>query len=666
MFSKLLIANRGEIACRIMRTARAMGIGTVAVYSDADRHALHVALADEAVHIGAPAAAESYLRIDTIIDAALRSGAGAIHPGYGFLSENAGFAAACTDNGLVFIGPPPAAITAMGSKARAKQLMEAAGVPLVPGYHGEEQSLQTLHAGARAMGYPVLLKAVAGGGGKGMRAVHDDSGFEAALAGARREAQASFGDDRMLVEKLIERPRHVEVQVFCDDHGGAVYLAERDCSIQRRHQKVIEEAPAPGLAPELRQAMGQAAVAAARAIDYRGAGTVEFLLDDAQQFYFMEMNTRLQVEHPVTEMITGQDLVEWQLRIAAGEPLPLAQEAIRIQGHAIEARIYAEDTQRDFLPATGRIDFLRLPREDARLRIDTGVREGSEISPWYDPMIAKLIVHGDTRSDAQRRLKRALAEFRLRGPATNIEFLYNIASSAGFASADLDTHFIERHHEVVFRDRRGPLTRDLAAASLALLQLRERANRAIGSADCYSPWQDSTGWRLNVPHRQLLSIHCHGRDHAVVLEHREQGGYHFEIEGQRLDLHGAVEGERLTLEMNGHRLQALLATGSDCHTLFWDDGACEFSSSAVDLGDHGAADGADNDFSAPMHGSVVAMLVQPHEPVAAGAGLIVLEAMKTEQTLRAPCAGSVTAFHCQPGDLVDRGQRLLDFEAAQE
>ena len=664
MFRKLLIANRGEIACRVIRTARAMGIGTVAVYSDADREALHVALADEALHIGPAPAAQSYLRIGAILDAAGRSGARAIHPGYGFLSENADFARACEERGIVFVGPPAAAIAAMGSKSRAKQLMQDAGVPLIPGYHGEDQSSETLRAAACAMGFPVLLKATAGGGGKGMRAVHAEAEFEDALGAARREAAASFGDDRMLVEKLLEGPRHVEVQVFCDGHGGAVYLAERDCSIQRRHQKVIEEAPAPLLDDTLRRQMGEAAVAAARAIDYRGAGTVEFLLDRDRRFYFMEMNTRLQVEHPVTEMISGQDLVQWQLQVAAGEPLPLAQDAIVTRGHAIEVRIYAEDTERDFLPATGRIDFLRMPREDGQLRIDTGVREGSEISPWYDPMIAKLIVHGDGRADAVRRMKRALAQFRLRGPATNIEFLYNLVSSGAFADADLDTHFIERHREVVFRDRRGPLTRDLAAAALAVLHLREQANRTPDSDDRWSPWQDSSGWRLNEPHRHLLTIHCHGRNHALVLE-RAEDGYRFEIEGQPLMLRGGVDADLLTLEMNGHRLQALLATGEERHALFWDDGACEFHTPLADHGEDSARKASADDFAAPMHGSVVALLAEPGAPVEAGAGVIVVEAMKTEQTLRAPCAGTVTAYRCAPGDLVDRGQQLLDFEAAQ-
>jgi 3-methylcrotonyl-CoA carboxylase alpha subunit len=400
VFRKILVANRGEIACRVIRTARRLGVGTVAVYSDADRDALHVAMADEAIHIGAPPPRESYLRADRIIEAARRTGSEAVHPGYGFLSENAEFAGACVEEGIVFIGPPAAAIEAMGSKSAAKAIMGQAGVPLVPGYHEADQSDERLRQAAVELGYPVLLKAVAGGGGKGMRLVSDDAGFDEALAAARREAAAAFGNDAMLVEKYLERPRHVEVQVFCDRHGNAVYLFERDCSVQRRHQKVIEEAPAPGMTPELRARMGQAAVQAALAIEYEGAGTVEFLLDPSGSFYFMEMNTRLQVEHPVTEMITGQDLVEWQLRVAAGEPLPRRQDELEVRGHAFEARIYAEDPDRDFLPATGTLDYLQAPRESDHVRVDTGVLQGDAVSVYYDPMIAKLITWDESRERA--------------------------------------------------------------------------------------------------------------------------------------------------------------------------------------------------------------------------------------------------------------------------
>jgi 3-methylcrotonyl-CoA carboxylase alpha subunit len=434
VFRKILIANRGEIACRVIRTARRLGVATVAVYSDADRDALHVSMADEAVHIGPPPPRDSYLRGEKIIEACKTTGAQAVHPGYGFLSENAGFARLCVESGIEFIGPPAAAIEAMGSKSAAKSIMGEAGVPLVPGYHEADQSSDRLARAADEIGYPVLLKAVAGGGGKGMRLVREAGEFEGALAAARREAAAGFGNDDMLVEKYLTRPRHVEFQVFRDRHGESVYLFERDCSVQRRHQKVIEEAPAPGMTEELRQRMGEAAVSAARAIDYEGAGTVEFLLDGDGSFYFMEMNTRLQVEHPVTEMITGQDLVEWQIRVAAGESLPLKQDQLQIRGHAFEARIYAEDPDHDFLPATGVLSYLQPPRESQHVRVDTGVLQGDEVSVWYDPMIAKLVVWDENRERALGRLARALSAYRISGLCSNISFLYNLATSLPVAS----------------------------------------------------------------------------------------------------------------------------------------------------------------------------------------------------------------------------------------
>jgi len=416
MFNKILIANRGEIACRVIKTARKMGIATVAVYSDADRDALHVRLADEAIHIGAAPARESYLLADKILAAAKETGAQAVHPGYGFLSENAAFAQACADSGISFVGPPTSAIEAMGSKSAAKNIMEKANVPLVPGYHGDDQNPELLRAASDKMGYPVLLKATAGGGGKGMRQVWAAEEFDEALAAAKRESLSSFGDDTMLVEKYLTKPRHVEVQVFCDTLGNAVYLAERDCSVQRRHQKVIEEAPAPNMSDALRQKMGETAVQAAQAINYAGAGTVEFLLDEDGSYYFMEMNTRLQVEHPVTEMVTGQDLVEWQLKVAYGEALPLRQDEVRVNGHAFEARIYAEDPDNDFLPVTGTLEFLQPPEESAHVRVDTGVCQGDEVSVYYDPMIAKLIVWDESRERALQRLASALKEYRIGGP----------------------------------------------------------------------------------------------------------------------------------------------------------------------------------------------------------------------------------------------------------
>ncbi len=456
MFEKILIANRGEIACRIIKTARILGIRTVAVYSDADKNSLHVCMADEAVHIGTAPPRESYLIGERVIKATKKTGAQAIHPGYGFLSENSDFCKQCADNNIIFIGPPAEAIKAMGSKSAAKDIMAEANVPLVPGYHGEDQNPELLRQSANEMGYPVLLKAVAGGGGKGMRQVWNPEEFDEALAAAKRESMSSFNNDDMLIEKYLTQSRHVEVQVFCDQHGKGVYLFERDCSVQRRHQKVIEEAPAPNMPEGLREQMGETAVRAAQAINYQGAGTVEFLLntnpDGGHSFYFMEMNTRLQVEHPVTEMITGQDLVEWQLRVAAGEHLPMTQEQLCITGHAFEARIYAEDPDNDFLPVTGTLSYLQTPKENVHVRVDTGVVQGDEVSVHYDPMIAKLIVWDKNRNRALARLARALTEYRISGITTNINFLYNLATCAPFIEADLDTGFIEKHEKVIFKE----------------------------------------------------------------------------------------------------------------------------------------------------------------------------------------------------------------------
>ena len=450
MFDKILIANRGEIACRVIRTCRRLGIRTVAVFSDADRHARHVRMADEAIHIGAAPASESYLLADRILAAAKQTGAQAVHPGYGFLSENAGFAEACAAAGIVFIGPPESAIQAMGSKSAAKALMEKAGVPLTPGYHGKEQAPEFLREQADAIGYPVLIKAVSGGGGKGMRLVEQSEDFEAALASCQREATASFGDPVVLVEKYVTQPRHIEIQVFGDSHGNVVHLFERDCSVQRRHQKVLEEAPAPGMTAERRAAMGKAATDAAKAVGYVGAGTVEFIAHQDGAFYFMEMNTRLQVEHPVTEMITGVDLVEWQLRVAVGQPLPLAQDQLSIHGHALEARIYAEDADKGFLPSTGPLIFLATPEPSAHVRIDSGVEQGDQISPYYDPMIAKLIVWDEDRPRALQRMQQALGEFRIVGVTANTAFLKRLVATDSFSNATLDTGLIERESAALF------------------------------------------------------------------------------------------------------------------------------------------------------------------------------------------------------------------------
>ncbi len=505
MFQKILIANRGEIAARVARTARRMGLHTVAVYSDADAQSLHVALADEAFRIGPAEARESYLRGDRIIDAAKSSGAEAIHPGYGFLSENAEFAEGCERAGLAFIGPAPAAILAMGDKAAAKAIMAKVGVPIVPGYHGSNQAADFLGKEAGRIGFPVLIKPCAGGGGKGMRVVERKGDFDAALAACRREALSAFGDERVLLEKYLERPRHIEIQIFADRHGGCVSLFERDCSVQRRHQKVLEEAPAPGMSEERRREMGKAAVAAARAVGYVGAGTVEFIVDRAGAFFFMEMNTRLQVEHAVTEMITGLDLVEWQIRVAAGEKLPLAPKDLRINGHAIEARVYAEDPSRDFLPSAGRIVHLGLPAESEHVRVETGVRSGDEITAYYDPMIAKLIAWDRDRSAALERLREALGEFEVAGPATNVAFLLRLAQNQAFVGAELDTGLIERHRGELTAPPGPPGEGALALAALtALLQPGAAALGKLPPSEPSSPWSFGDGWRLNQDNHQVL------------------------------------------------------------------------------------------------------------------------------------------------------------------
>lgn len=665
MFSKLLIANRGEIACRIIRTARRLGIATVAVYSDADRNALHVQLADEAVHIGPAPARASYLVIERIIEAARTTGAEAIHPGYGFLSENANFARACADKGICFVGPPTAAIEAMGSKSAAKEIMGAAGVPLVPGYHGADQDPALLKAEADDMGYPVLLKATAGGGGKGMRQVWSAEEFDAALAAAQREATASFGDATMLVEKYLTKPRHVEVQVFCDNHGNGIYLAERDCSVQRRHQKVIEEAPAPGMSAELRAAMGTTALQAAQAIDYRGAGTVEFLLDEDGCFYFMEMNTRLQVEHPVTEMITGQDLVEWQLRVAAGETLPLSQEQLVLRGHAFEARVYAEDPDNDFLPVTGTLAYLRPPAESPHVRVDTGVQQGDEISVYYDPMIAKLIVWDESRERALQRLATALMDYRIGGTVTNLDFLYNLATAAPFQRAELDTGFIERHSALIFHEREQDLARELPLAALALLLYRQQQAAPGSTTDPWSPWNSRSAWRLNEPHAHHLVLHCHQQDFPVAVTQHRDGSFHIQSNGRSDILRGQLDGDLLQVEHAGHRQRATLARTEDGFTLYLADGACHFREVAPDTGETDSS-GAGSGLAAPMNGTVVTLLVAAGTRVEAKAPLLVMEAMKMEHTIRAPAAGVVEQFYFAAGDLADGGAELLAFSADKE
>ncbi len=668
MFSKILIANRGEIACRIIRTARAMGVKTVAVYSDADATAQHVLLADEAVHIGGSASRDSYLKGDRVLAAALQTGAQAVHPGYGFLSENAQFSELCSANGVVFIGPPVGAIEAMGSKSAAKQIMEQAGVPLVPGYHGSDQSPATLKAAADQMGYPVLLKAVAGGGGKGMRQVWASDQFDEALAAAKREALNGFGNDDMLVEKYLTQPRHVEIQVFCDNHGNAVYLFERDCSVQRRHQKVLEEAPAPGMSEPLRRAMGEAAVKAAQAIDYRGAGTVEFLLDVDGSFFFMEMNTRLQVEHPVTELITGEDLVEWQLRVADNQPLPKAQSELTLRGHAVEARIYAEDPDNEFLPATGALSYLRTPAESAHVRVDSGVVEGDQVSVFYDPMIAKLIVWDEDRERAIDRLTNALRDYRIAGLTTNIDYLYRIADSAPFRAADLDTRFIERHNQLLVETPRTQLTVEQQLAIVAALVAEPAAPvaSAAGDADC-SPWQASGDWRLNYRHRRHTAVAVDGCEYRIATELAD-GAIHWQADGGEQHVTGTLScqrsGDQLQLVIDGQRSSASVYRAGQQLTVFSAAGSFTASLVAPDLGDTDSTD-AGGGLLAPMNGTVVAQLVEPGVDVEAGTTLMVMEAMKMEHAIKAPSAGRVAEFYFSPGELVSGGAELLDFSAAE-
>ena len=650
MFGKLLVANRGEIACRIIRTARRMGIATVAVYSEADAEALHVAMADEAWPIGPSPARESYLVGARIVEVARRAGAEAVHPGYGFLSENAEFAEACAAAGLVFVGPPAEAIRAMGSKAAAKALMAAAGVPLVPGYHGEAQAPARLAAEAARIGYPVLIKASAGGGGKGMRVVEAPEAFASALAGAQGEAVASFGDSRVLIERYLAQPRHVEIQVFADTHGNVVSLFERDCSVQRRHQKVIEEAPAPGLSPERRASMGEAAIAAARAVGYVGAGTVEFIAE-GEAFHFMEMNTRLQVEHPVTEMITGQDLVEWQLRVADGERLPKLQHELGIAGHAIEARLYAEDPGRDFLPSIGRIAHLRLP---AGIRVDTGVREGDAISPHYDPMIAKLIAHGADRAAALARMRRALEACEIVGIATNLGLLRRIAAQPDFAAGRFDTGFIARHAEVLQADDAAADARVWLAAALAVL-----ASRA--APDPLDPWSASDSWRMNGSFPQTVALRLGEIERTVAAESRPDGMFALSLAGETAlaRLLPGEDGDRLRVDGVEHRLR-VLARGEAISVLL--DGRTHVLHALDKLAPPARASAAGDRVLAPIPGRIARFLVAAGDVVSKGAPLVVLEAMKMELTLAAPIDGVIAPLRHAVNDMVEEGVELVGFE----
>ncbi len=651
MFKSVLIANRGEIACRIARTARRLGLRTIAVYSDADDKALHVRLADEAYAIGAAPAAQSYLSIDRLIAVAKSARADCVHPGYGFLSENAAFAQACIDAGIVFVGPPPAAIRAMGLKDRAKALMEKAGVPVVPGYHGDMQEPKFLKQKAYEIGYPVLIKAVAGGGGKGMRRVDRHADFDAALESAQREAKAAFSDERVLIEKYVSAPRHIEMQIFADRHGNAVHLNERDCSLQRRHQKVIEEAPAPGMNAALRAKMGEAAIAAAKAVAYEGAGTVEFIADGggglkAGGFWFMEMNTRLQVEHPVTEAVTGLDLVEWQFRIAAGEKLPLAQDGVPLNGHAVEARLYAEDPERGFLPSTGRLLALEFPAGEG-IRVDTGVEAGSEVTPFYDPMIAKLIAHGKTRDQALDRLARALDQTVVIGPRSNTGFLAALCRAEDFRKGDFDTGFIDRNLAALGAVPQG-LDRAAAATGAQALVARERAR--IGAAvvretdEPLSPWDSADAFQLSGARELALPILAEGESVTAQVTYGAAGAT-VVIDGTApaADALAIEAGDAVYVLRHGRQTKVSL------RDLALDE-----------AGDHGGS----GLVRAPMHGKVLSILVKPGDRVARGQRLAVIEAMKMEHTLVSPVDGTVAEITVSADAQVAEDAKIMVIEPA--
>jgi len=675
MFKKILIANRGEIACRVAATARRLGIKTVAVYSDADANAKHVAVCDEAVNIGPAAAKESYLCGDKLIAVALATGAEAIHPGYGFLSENAEFADACAEMGLAFIGPPASAMRAMGSKSAAKQLMEKANVPLVPGYHGDNQDAGFLQEQADRIGYPVLLKASAGGGGKGMRVVESSEAFKDALASCKREAVSSFGDDKVLAEKYLQRPRHIEIQVFADTHGNCIYLFERDCSVQRRHQKVLEEAPAPGMSAERRAAMGEAAVAAARAVGYVGAGTVEFIANQDGSFYFMEMNTRLQVEHPVTEMITGTDLVEWQIRVAAGETLPKKQEELTINGHSIEARIYAENPEKGFLPSIGTLRHLDtpasvnfelggVPGHPAAVRIDSGVRENDAISPFYDPMIAKLIVWGADRKQALARMAQALSQYQIVGLATNIAFLKRLVEGDAFANADLDTGLIERNHDALFPPARSIPVAAVALAAVSLIEEEKDKSAAQSGANKGDPWGQALGWRMNFHYaRKLAFSDEHGKQYTPMLTYLPHG-WQFEIKGLEVDLSlFRQDGVDLSIKLGETSVHGTVRRDGDVFHVFTGGGhyVLDYNDPMAHAGESEAEGGR---LTAPMPGKVVAVLAEKGKEVKKGDALVIMEAMKMEHTISAPHDGVVEEILYAVGDQVADGAPLLAFKTA--
>ncbi|MDJ0656120.1 MAG: biotin carboxylase N-terminal domain-containing protein [Xanthomonadales bacterium] len=665
MFSRVLIANRGEIACRIIRTCRRLGIGTVAVYSAADRLAPHVAQADSAVEVGGPAPTDSYLRGDRIIQAALDTQCQAVHPGYGFLSENAGFARACAEAGLVFIGPSPDSMEMMGSKAEAKAAMDKAGVPVVPGYHGEDQENDILVAEADRIGFPIMVKAAAGGGGKGMRIVESPDALPGALDAARREASNAFGDDRLILERYVDHPRHLEVQVFGDRLGNMVHLYERDCSSQRRHQKVIEESPAPGLTAEQQQALCDAGVAAARSVNYLNAGTVEFIADPDGNFFFLEMNTRLQVEHPVTEAVTGQDLVEWQLRVAAGEPLPLAQDEIQLSGHAFEARLYAEDPAAGFLPSTGTLDWLAVPTQ---ARFDSGVEQGGSVTVHYDPMIAKIICHGPDRNAALQRLRRALGETAVAGLRSNLGFLARLADSQRLRQARMDTGYLDRHLDELLQGHDQP-SPDLirAAAVVHLLEQEAKSElRQQDTADPYSPWAIADGWRPGHAGRRVVSLGYGAGHHRFdVLGHR--GHYMIQSESGESQVSNArLEGNHLVWQdsQNSHRV-GVLQHGA--HLQIHDGHRVELYRTEDPFASGLTEEASDERLLAPMPGRIVALRCQAGDSVAEGQELVVMEAMKMELSLTAPRAAAVAEVNVRQDDFVEADTLLvqLDFDESE-
>ena len=661
MFEKILIANRGEIACRVIRSAKKLGIATVAVYSDADTQSQHVKLADEAIYIGESPAAQSYLQADRIIQAALATGAQAIHPGYGFLSENDRFAQACQANNIVFIGPPVAAILAMGLKATSKSLMEKAGVPLTPGYHGSNQDPEFLKQQADAINYPVLIKASAGGGGKGMRLVERSEDFLSSLASCKSEAKSSFGNDEVLIERYVINPRHIEVQVFGDSHGNYVHFFERDCSVQRRHQKVLEEAPAPLVAQDKLDAMRQAAIDAARAVDYVGAGTVEFIVEQDGTAYFMEMNTRLQVEHPVTEMITGVDLVEWQLRVAFGEPLPKQQHELKIHGHAIEARVYAEEPEKGFIPAIGQISYLHYPEQNQHVRVDSGIVQGDEISSYYDPMIAKLIVWGENREAALVQMHHALGQFHVDGLGNNIAFLDRIIRSASFKQADLDTNLIQREDEFLFKNKCTLDAKMIVSTALTELLLRFNQNKTASNP----VWNSNTLWRVNICPSYTIQLNLDNELYQVNLSAQKEGfsaeyqGEIFLISGKLLNANSAH------FSINGKQEKISFNQNKSGLTVFQNGQSYPFKYIQHQFG----ADESQNtegNLKAPMPGVITQVLVNINDSVKKDDVLMTLEAMKMEYAIRAPYDGIIHSCYFQVGDQVKVGDELVEFQAITE